>query len=190
VLAEEGVGVARRAERVLELGAAGEDLRELTRKSDRERGEAPRAPHQTGTAAPHQRDGVVVACGDLAVMDQIGVGDTPQSADLVPLLDDRLLGEVAACHHQRPAGGAQQQDVERRVGEHGAEVTLSDRDLRIDRARGEGIMLLHTRPASVVAPTVPGILSDAARPSSADLWPDTAVGRNLAPLQQHDGVLG
>ena len=133
VLAEEGVGVARQAEGVLELGAGRQRLRERPRQGHRERGVAPGPADQPRPAAAHLRDGVVVAHGDLPVVHQVGVGDRREPVDLLPALDDRLLRQVAAGHHQRPAGGLQEQHVERRVRQHRAEVALADGDLRVHR---------------------------------------------------------
>ena len=133
VLAEEGVGVAREAEGVLELGAGRQRLRERPRQDHRERGVAPGPADQPRPAAAHLRDGVVVAHGDLPVVHQVGVGDRRQPVDLLPALDDRLLRQVAAGHDQRPAGGLQEQHVERRVREHRAEVALADGDLLVHR---------------------------------------------------------
>ena len=58
---------------------------------------------------------------------------------------DRLVGDVAAGHHQRPAGVGEQQVVQRGVGEHHAKLGRARRDARrrgrIGPARGE-----HDRP--------------------------------------------
>ena len=172
VLAQEGVGVAREAEGVLELGAAGEHLRERPRQGHRERGVAARPAHQPRPPAAHQRDGVVVARGDLAVVHQVRVGDRRQPVDLLPALDDRLLGEVAAGHDQRPPGRAQQQDVQRRVRQHRAEVPLAGRDLGVDRRAGVGSARRRRRDAA--APSAP---PSARPPRSAPTSPDGPISR-------------
>ena len=160
VLAEEGVGVAREAEGVLELGAGRQRLRERPRQGHRERGVAPGPADQPRPAAAHLRDGVVVAHGDLPVVHQIGVGDRRQPVDLLPAFDDRLLRQVAAGHDQRPAGGLQEQHVERRVREHRAEVALAESDLLVHRVAV----------------------------SRARLGAGLTGGADSAPLKQHDRV--
>ncbi len=125
MVADPGPPPARQAEGALELGAAGQEGplgRE--REVDRVRHPPPRAADHDGRARrgrPHHR--VVRARGDRAVVEQDEVGDAGQALQRVLVaVGDRLVRDVAAGHHQRPARVAQQQVVERRVGQHHAEV--------------------------------------------------------------------
>ena len=177
MLAEEGVGVAREAEGVLELRAGGERLGKRSRQRHREGGVAPGPADQPRPPGTHLRDRVVVAHGDLTIVDQVRVRDRRQPVDLLPAFDDGLLGEVAARHHQRPAGCPQQQDVQRRIRQHRAEVPLAYGDLGVDRGR---LRRGHTG----------GIAGLLLRPAAdAELGARLAVRADLAPLEQYDRML-
>ena len=65
---------------------------------------------------------------DRAVMNEKAIGDGTQAGVGFFVADaDRLLAEVAAGHHQGRAEGVEQQLVQRRVGEHDAEVAVARR---------------------------------------------------------------
>ena len=107
-----------------------------------------RAPHeQRPPARHHSRNRVVGAGLDRAVVDEQQVGDRAQPLHgVLVAVGDRLVGHVAAGHHERAgAEVAQQQVVKRRVREHHAKLhgaggnRLGDRGLC--PARGE-----HDRP--------------------------------------------
>jgi hypothetical protein len=60
---------------------------------------------------------------DRAIVGEEEIGDRRQPLEcLIVAVDDRLIGDVAARHHQRPAAPGEQQLVERRVGEDHAEL--------------------------------------------------------------------
>ena len=137
MVADPGPPALGEAEGVLELGAAGEQRRRLDRQREARGHEAARAPHdqRAGTAAadraqrPSRRSGL-----DRAVVEEEEVGDPAEPLErVVVAVGDRLVGDVAARHHQRHAGVGEQQHVQRRVGEHHAEV---GRDGATDGATG------------------------------------------------------
>ena len=67
------------------------------------------------------------------------VGDRRQPLErVVVLVGDRLVGDVAAGHHQRLADVGQQQVMQRAVGEHHAELGRARRHRRAPRARRGG----------------------------------------------------
>ena len=97
---------------------------------------AARAPQRQGPPLPgraaHDAHHRVVGAGlDLAVVGQKEVGDRRQPLERVIVAErDRLVGHVAARHHERAGGEiGQQQVVQRRVGEHQPE---------LGRARSDG----------------------------------------------------
>ena len=93
-------------------------------------------------------------------MDEEAVGDRgePLGRVVVPICD-RLVAGVAARQHQRAAGIGQQQVVQRRVGEHHAELGDPGRDGRGD-ARSRPARREHDRPRG------PHSSSSSAAPSS------------------------
>ena len=104
-----------------------------------------RAGHEPARAAQQQRaparDGpqhrVVRARVDRAVVAEHEVGDAREPRERVlVLVRDRLVGDVAARHHQRLAGVGEQQVVQRRVGQQDAEVGAARRDRGGDRRVG------------------------------------------------------
>ena len=129
MLRDERLVGAGHAERRLLLGAAGEHAGQLAPLGLRgegqargRRGDAARAAHRLRLRPHHAHHGVVVARPDGPVVAEPGVRDVDEARhrDLV-VADDGLVGEVAARHDERHAGGAQQEVLEGRVGEHGPE---------------------------------------------------------------------
>ena len=88
------------------------------------------------------------------------------------LEDDRLVGEVARGHHQRPVDLGEQQVVERRVGEHQADQRIVRRDLRRHRPPEP-----PPRPARWAAPAD----SSSGASSRRRGWPASAPPRGRAP---------
>ena len=85
----------------------------------RERRSSSEAP-ALGHRAQHR---VVRPRVDRAVVEQHDVGDRVEPLErVVVLVRDRLVGDVAARHHERLAGVGEQQVVQRRVREQHAEV--------------------------------------------------------------------
>ena len=75
-----------------------------------------------------------------AVVEQEQVGDPAEALERVLVaVGDRLVGDVAAGHHERLARVRQQQVVKRRVGQHHAEVR---------RQRRRGVRHRRVRPAA------------------------------------------
>ena len=122
------------AESALELRAAAEHLAlAVDRQLDALGHVAARAAEQERPpprAERHgARDGVVRARLDRAVVQQEEVRDRPEACErLVVLVGDRLVGHVAARHHERGTGVREQQVVKRGVGEHQAELAGAGSD--------------------------------------------------------------
>ena len=117
----------RQAEGALELGAAGQQRpRRLNGQADAGRCVPARAAqHQRGRAqrAEGAHHGVVGAHVDRPVVGEQQVGDRRQALQGVGVVvGDRLVGEVAAGHHQSGAHRREQKVVQRGVGQHHAEV--------------------------------------------------------------------
>ncbi len=144
-MADPRIGIARQRERALQLSAASQQrARRGTRQANRGR-------HVTARAAQHRRatppaeldyacDRVVGAHVDRAIVHEKRVGDRAEALERVlVLVRDRLLRSVPARHHQRrhAARGdvCHQQVVQRRVGEHHAELARMRCDLRRNLGR-------------------------------------------------------
>ena len=144
-----GAPPARQAEGALELGAAGQHVAAgRQRQREHARDGAARAPQRQRPAAGHAQHRVVDARLDRAVVEHDEVGDRRQPlARVVVLVGDRLVGDVAARHHQRLAHVGQQQVMERAVGQHHAELGRARRHrpghARVVAAAGE-----HDRPVA------------------------------------------
>jgi hypothetical protein len=114
--------------------------------SNRRRHEAPRAAQHRRPSAHDARDRVVDPGLDRAVVQQEDVGDPREPLQRVVVAErDRLVADVAARQHERHAGVAEQQVVQRRVGEHHAQFRHAGRDPVGDR-RARGPRRQHDRP--------------------------------------------
>ena len=153
VLRDEHLVAEAQGDGVLELGADREQRRRLAsarrkrRQAQRQRRVAAGAAQQPRRAGDPAHHAVVGVAGDRPVVDQEAVGDAAQPFDRLVLGgDDGLLGEVAAGRHHRPAELRHQQVVERRVGEHQAELRLprghlvGDRRTRQARQQHDGCL--------------------------------------------------
>jgi hypothetical protein len=131
VVRDPGAAPARHAERALELGPAGEHVpRRGQRQREHARDRAARAPHRQWPPAGDPQHRVVGPSLDRTVVDKERVGDVPQPRQRVVVgVGDRLVGHVAAGHHQRLPHVGEQQVVQRAVREHHPELR---------RARGDG----------------------------------------------------
>ena len=125
VMPDPGAAALGERERVLELGAAREQAAARSRPaagSSRARNRASAAA-PAGGPRPTRDDGVVGARLDRPVVEQEQVRDVRQPlAGVLVAVRDRLVGDVAAGQHERRAGVGQQQVMERRVGQHHAEL--------------------------------------------------------------------
>ena len=112
--------------------ASGSAIPAGTYPRERRSDQRPRPDH------PHHR--VVGARVDRPVVQQQQVGDPGQALERVLVLEgDRLVGDVAAGHHERHARVGEQQVVQRRVREHHPELAGARRDrLRDGRAGRRG----------------------------------------------------
>ena len=116
------------AEGALELGSAGQQLARVDGQRQRLGHVPARAAQQQRAPADRAHDRVVGARADRAVVHEDVVGDARQALDrVVVAVGDRLVGDVAAGHHQRRRGVGRQQVVQRRVGQHHAELGAARR---------------------------------------------------------------
>lgn len=135
VRGEPGPAALAQAEGVLQVTADGERGADRQREGDRQRSVPARTADREllAVADPHHR--VVARDVDRAVVGQPGVGERGEPDQRLGVVgDDRLAREVAAGQHQQPgagrvAGQAEQQVVQRRVGQHHAQVRAARRDL-------------------------------------------------------------
>ena len=125
VLAQKRIGPAGEAEARLLLRAAGEDGRQLPPGLDRERRVAARAPREILLPAEHPAERVVAAGLDVAVVQEKAVRDAAQRSDRLGVFrHHRRVGEVRAGHHQHVEALAEEQNVQRRIGQHHAHAAV------------------------------------------------------------------
>ena len=130
VVRDPGAAAAGQAERALELGPAGKHVAgggHRQREHARHRAARPAQRQRPPARDPQHR--VVGARLDRPVVEHERVGDGVQPLErVVVLVGDRLVGDVAAGHHQRLADVGQQQVVQRAVRQHHAELGRERRD--------------------------------------------------------------
>ncbi len=122
-------GALGHAEGALQLGPAREQRPGRPRSGEREaRGHVPaRAPHGRRVRSVRQRDDahdrVVGARLDRPVVDEEQVGERREPLERLRVSEaDRLIGDVAARHHERQTDVGEQDLVQGRVREHHAEI--------------------------------------------------------------------
>ena len=148
VVADPRAGALGDPEGVLLLGAAGEQAGAGGRNRERQlRGHvAARAAQQLRPSGRHAHDRVVGPRLDRAVVQQEEIGDAGEPlARVLVAVGDRLVGGVAARHHERLPHVREQEVVERRVGEHHAQVRRSRRH-RLRHGRRRPPAREHDRP--------------------------------------------
>ena len=117
---EERLAAERHAEGALQLRP---DRDQRPRRRHREPHDTRREPTRTPDREAHADDGVLAAAVDRAVVGEEGVGDVAEPLARFVVGDrDGLVGAVAARQHERPARVGHEEMVERRVGEHHAEL--------------------------------------------------------------------
>ena len=133
MLRKDGLAVLDETKGRLELSAHCEKFGrrlEARRQRNGRRREAARAPQEPHPAGHHARDRVVDAIGDFAVMQQRIGCDFAEPCARRAIVDDlRLLGDVAAGHHDRALHARQDQLVQRRRRQHEAERRKTRGDL-------------------------------------------------------------
>ena len=140
MVAHPGPPALRQAEGALQLGAAGQQRRRLAaagpapRARSRASGGSSAAAPLRWRAPPSRR----CACGSAGRGRGTGPRSRPAARGRRRRVGDRLVGDVGAGHHQRLAHVGQQQVVQRRVGQHHAEVRRAGRDRSGHRARPAG----------------------------------------------------
>src|ERR1051326_4169445 len=103
MMADESVIIASKTESILQLRAASENLLlEMKFRSDGPRRITARSSQHHLSTRAHARYGIIGAHLDAPVMEEKVVGDTIQTfCRLALLITDRLVGDIAACHHER-----------------------------------------------------------------------------------------
>ncbi len=146
VLAGQSEAGARETERVLQLGAAGQDLRLAAAQPDGPRSVAAGAPQQHGVAGDHADDRIVDPGVNAAIVMGEDVGDAGKVLLGFGILDDNgLFADVAAGHDQRGVGlpalakDPKEKIVHGRAGQHDARWwDCREKRRRPDRRRGVG----------------------------------------------------
>ncbi len=137
-MGEEGAVPAAEAERVLQLRAAGQHRpAEAAGHGERLRHVTPGAAQHGLPAAERADHRVVGPDMDRPVVGEEHVRDAAQPGQgvLVPV-GDRLVGDVAAGQHHRSAEVAEQQMVQRGVGQHHAQLPVARGHGRRERSGG------------------------------------------------------
>jgi hypothetical protein len=115
-----------KAEGILLLSAASQDLPRFEREENRVRGITPGPSDDLGSPLLYQANTIVILGIDVPVVEQEIISDIPQSSQgFIVILGYRLFTKVAASHDQREAGRLQQEVVQRCVGQHHPQVLVS-----------------------------------------------------------------
>ncbi len=130
VLAYEGIAILYERDGALEV-AADRERRARKRNSRYHSGRvATGASQDRRPSSPNTRDRIVDPSSDRALADQECVRNSGQAIErLIIVVCNGLAGPICASHYQ-PIGGAmcEKQMMERRVGQHHAELTRVRRD--------------------------------------------------------------
>ena len=136
VMADPGATALGDTKGVLQLGPTGEDRR---RRPERQiaRNVAARPPQEQRAIHNHAKHGIVGPSLDRPVVHEEQVRDPRKPLQCVLVaVGDGLVRDVRARHHQHRARVIEQQVVERRVGQHHAELSRGRRDRVGDRRAG------------------------------------------------------
>src|SRR5215510_6725542 len=127
MLAEEDVPTTDKRKYALELTAAGQDrLDRLVGEGDRQGHVAPRTAQEKGDSVDAPRYRVVAADLDRAIVSQKEIRNAAQPVHGVAIFEgDRLVAPIPTRHDQREVDSSEEQMLERRVGQHHAEMTQS-----------------------------------------------------------------
>ncbi len=145
VLRDESLAAARDRDRILQIGAGGDDARPVGAEVDRVRNEAARAPQIGRRAVDNSSHRIVGPDDDRPPMghDQVGDALKPPLGVLVGR-DQRLAAGIGAGRHEREVGRliaprsevgragkrVQHEPVQRRIGEHQPDVGKVRRNAR------------------------------------------------------------
>ena len=184
---EEGARPRRDAEGALQLGAGGD---ERARAETGAAAPAGTKPRERRIGKPRADDRVLAAAVDRAVVGEEGVGDPAQPlAGLVVVERDRLVGAVAARHHERPAEVVAEQVVERGVGEHHAEPRDPGRDRLGDARVRRGAERARSAAARARAALAPRRRPPRAHPGRRVITRERLLLAVLARAQPRDRLL-
>src|SRR5215813_1146282 len=127
MLAEEDVPATNKTKHALEFPAAGQNrLDRLMGKGDRQWHVAPRAAQKERDPVDASGYRIVTADLNRAIVSQKKIRNAAQSVHGVAILEgDWLVAAIPARHDQREVDASEQQMLERRVGQHQAEMTQS-----------------------------------------------------------------
>ena len=125
VLAGEHIVPLRQAEARLLLGSAGEDAALAARDADRIGRVAAGAPDRVLPPVQTEAERIVAAGLDLPVVEQKAVGNAVKPFPrLVVFEDDGRVREVGAGHDQHVNIVPEEEDVQRRIGQHNAHIAV------------------------------------------------------------------
>ena len=196
VRAEDHLGAERQGHGVLQVPAHRQDRGDLKAQVDRQRGKAAGAAQHLQAVGADPGDRIIDRADNRPVVRQEHVGDGTQALQRVGRADRHgLLGEIAARADDRPAGGFQEQMVQRRVGQHHAQVRVARRHVlgNGDRGRAGGGSMRRPSPQQqdrrlVRSQRLGLLLRDLAIPPDFLQRPEhdgqRFVGPPLAPAQQ------
>ena len=142
VLAQPGVLSVGDRHGVLQVCSHGQCRRHRDRQRDGQRRVSARAPDRQLDAVDHPHDRVIAGHQDGPVVHQPAVGEVRKPVEGIVIGEaDRLATQIARRHHQRRrsrliARQPEQQDVQRRVGQHDAEIGVMRRHRIGDRGAG------------------------------------------------------
>ena len=125
VLAGEHVVPLRQAEARLLLGPAGEHAAPPALDADRIGRIAAASPDRILLPVQAEAERVVTALQDLPVVEQEAVGDAGEPLQrLVVFVNDGRVREVGAGHHEHVDVVPEQEDMQRRIGQHHAHIAV------------------------------------------------------------------
>ncbi len=127
VLAEERFGATNNADRVFQFATNGENRFGFMFEGNGHRNKATRAAKHLSTCAEWANHGIVTAAENVAIVDEISIGDALEAPDRFVVVDgDRFFAEVRAGHDKSiEFTTGEEKMMKRGVGEKDTEIAIA-----------------------------------------------------------------
>jgi len=127
VLAEKGLAATDDADGVFEFATRREDWLRVVFERDRDRNKTARTAEHLRTSGGQAENGIVAASQDVAIVDEVGIGDALETADgLVVINGNGFFAEIGTGHDESVEFAAGEKEmVEGSVGQEDADEVIA-----------------------------------------------------------------
>ena len=125
VLTNEHIPLYAERDRVLEMRSDGENSPLRLTQRDRKWSVAPGTAQHHSSSGNDSKDRIVNVPNDWAIVDEKKIGNVTETFQGLVFIDaNRLVAQISACGHNGKIQLAQEQMVQRRIGEHDAKIGI------------------------------------------------------------------